>query len=132
MKFCDAGENTALTLLLQSTEAPVLYLGLYTDAVEPAEDATLSDLTEPTTGSFSEGQRISLAKLDWTVVTDTATNLQKTFTALVDVGNVYGYFLTDVASGVVGDLWAVETFADAPYNVLTGGLVKITPRIIAQ
>jgi hypothetical protein len=138
MKFCDGGENVALNLLLKSTESPLLYLGVYLNTTEPAESAVLGDLTETTPGYFTEGDRIALVKNDWTIVADTATNLQKTLTAAHDVGNVYGYFITDaatgtlVSSGVLGTLWAVEQFADAPYNVLNGGIVKITPRLIAQ
>ncbi len=135
MKFNDEGENAALTLLLQSTEAPILYMGLYKNTVEPAEDDVVSDLTQIGSPGFSEGNyanRIAIAKGDWTITADIATNLQKTFTALGDIGNVYGYFLTDVGTANTGKLWAVEHFADGPYNILSGGMVKITPRIIAQ
>ena len=134
MKWCNDGENIALIRLLTDYSALAnLYLGLYMDTVEPAEDETLAGLTEPDYATkFSEGARIALAKASWTIVADTATHLLKTFTAILDVGNVYGYFITDAASGTVGKIYGVEHFADGPYNVLTGGLVKITPRIITS
>lgn len=128
-KLCDEGEaDMGLIYLKNQTQNANLYLGLYTSpTTEPAEDATLASLTEPSGGGYA---RIALAPADWTQNGSIFTQPQKTFNCSGAAwGNVYGYFICNVASGTAGKLIAVEQFGDGPYNVPDGGAVKETPKI---
>lgn len=132
-KWCDEGETQVGDSYLKGTAPPQLYLGLYKDTSEPAEDTTLASITEVTVEY--DYARIILVKADWT---EQATKgeflqIQKIFTANGgNWGNVYGYFLTDCASGTAGKLVAVEHFSDGPYAVNDGWSVKITPKVTAS
>jgi hypothetical protein len=130
-KLCDEGEALLADYALKTAAAANLYLGLFTDIAEPAEDITLATITElPVANGYA---RIALAKADWTIAGTApcvASQLQKTFTCITLAwGNVYGYFICDAASGVVGNLIAVETFSDGPYNVVVDGVIKISPKL---
>ena len=129
-KFCDEGEAELGDIALKGSPAAYdnLYLGLFTNSAEPAEDADLTDLTEPN-GSYGYA-RIALAKADWTKSGSQFTQVQKTFNCSTSAwGNVYGYFICTVGSGTAGKLWAVELFSDGPYNVPDGGAVKVTSKL---
>lgn len=129
-KWCNEGETQVGNIYLRKDAVINLYLGLYKDVAEPAEDATLVSITEVTVAN--NYARIALTNTDWT---EQATkgeflNLQKTFTATGgNWGDVVGYFLTDVASGTAGKLVAVEDFSDGPYTVNDGWSVKVTPTV---
>ena len=131
-KWCDEGETLVANILFKSTDPSTgfnpLYIGLYMNTSEPAEADSLTDITEPTGGTYA---RKSLARDSaWSVSGDEATGDQVIHAASGAAwGNVYGYFITDVASGTVGNLIAVEDFSDGPYNVGDGDSVKITPKI---
>jgi hypothetical protein len=129
--WCDEGENNVLDCYLKGTARPAFYLGLYINPTsEPAEDATLASLTEPSGNGYG---RIQLQDADWTLSGTNptlATHVQKTFSCSGGAwGNVYGYFICTAGSGTAGKLLAVEQFSDGPYNVPDGGAVKITPKI---
>lgn len=124
-KFTNEGENDCATKYIKNGYA-TLYLGLYTDTTEPAENATLSSgLTELVGTGYA---RISLASADWTITADVAENLQKTFTAGADWGNVYGYFIATSLDNS-GLLLFVEHFSNGPYNITNGSTIKITPKV---
>lgn len=129
-KWCDEGETLVGNIFLKKAAVTDLWVGLYLDTSEPAEDATLSSISEvPVANGYA---RIALVNTDWT---EQATkgifeNLQKIFTANGgDWGSVYGYFLTDCASGTAGKLVSVENFSDGPYAVNDGWSVKVTPKV---
>lgn len=125
-KWCDEGENRVLNILFNATAVDAsLYMGLYTDAVEPAETATLASLTEATGTGYG---RITLSRGTWTVTDDHADYAQQTFTAGSDWGNIYGYFI-GTSTDDTGKLLCVEHFTGGPFNVLNGGSIKITPKI---
>ncbi len=130
-KLCDEGETFLADAALKTAAPANLYLGLFTDATEPGEAATLATITELAVANGYA--RIALAKADWTISGTNptlATQPQKTFTCTpVAWGNVYGYFITDGSSGTGGKLIAVETFSDGPYDVPIDGVVKITPKL---
>jgi len=130
-KWCNDGENEVLNVFFKGTTRPSFYLGLYTAPTsEPAEDITLSGLTEPSGNNYA---RIQLQDDDWTVSGDLATHVQKTFSCSGGAwGNVYGWFICDVASGTSGKVFAVGHFADGPYNVPDGGAVKVTVKVTAS
>jgi hypothetical protein len=129
-KWCDEGETQVGNIYLRKDAVIDLWVGLYTDATEPAEDATLSSITElPVANNYA---RIALTNTDWTeqATKGVFEQLQKTFTASGgDWGSVYGYFLADCASGTAGKLVAVEHFSDGPYTVNDGWSVKVTPKV---
>lgn len=131
-KWCDEGENDVLRVYLKGdvSHRASLYLGLYTSPTsEPAEGATLADLTEPSGNGYS---RIAMTDSDWSVSNDLATHAEKTFTATGPWGNVYGYFICTVNSGTSGLLLAVEQFSNGPYNVQNNGdQVRVTAKIRA-
>lgn len=128
-KWVDEGETLVGNIFLKKAAVTDLWVGLYLDATEPIEGDTLSDLTEvPVANNYA---RISLAAGDWTEgAAGVFTQLQKTFTATGGAwGDVYGYFITDCASGTAGNLVAVEDFSDGPYTVNDGWSVKVTPKV---
>jgi hypothetical protein len=131
-KWVDEGENWLLDVAFKKNTAPPtnLYLGLYTNTTEPAENATLSSLTEPSGGGYS---RIAIAcGDDWTLAADQITAAQKVFYASGAAwGNVYGYFIA-TSSDNSGKLLAVEHFSDGPYNVVDGGSVKVTAKLVCS
>jgi len=130
-KWCDEGETDVGAVYLKgAARGTNLYVGLYTDAAEPAETATLASITELAVANGYA--RILLGDADWTeqATKGVYENLEKTFTANGgDWGSVYGYFICDVASGTAGNLLAVETFSDGPYTVNDGWSVKVTPKV---
>lgn len=123
-KFVDQGRNDNATKYVKNAYTN-LYLGIYKNTTEPALTATLASLTEETGAGYT---RTALASVDWTVVANVATNLQKTFTPSADWGNVYGYFIATTIDGTGLLLW-VEHFSNGPYNVLNGVPVKITAKV---
>jgi len=129
-KWCDEGENWLLDVAFkQGTSLPTsLYLGLFTNSTEPAEDATLTTITEPSGNGYAR-QAIACGG-DWTLTNDYITAAQETFSCSGgNWGNVYGYFIGTVLTGTSGKLLAVELFSDGPYNVLDGGSVKVTAKL---
>lgn len=131
-KFCDEGENWILDVALKLGTSPPtnVYIGLYTNTTEPAEDATLTSITEPSGNGYA---RIAIAcGADWNLAGSIITAAQKTFAASGGAwGNVYGYFICTVATGTAGLLLAAEQFSDGPYNVVDGGSVKVTAKFTA-
>jgi len=127
-KWCDEGENMVADIIFGALALKTtLYLGLYENGTEPAEDDVLTDLTEETDPAYA---RIALARGTWVITGSVAEYVQQTFTAAATPwGNQYGYFITDVASGTAGLLIAVENFSDGPYNVGAGDSIKITPKV---
>ena len=124
-KLTNEGEAHVLNTYLKGVTRGTLYLGLYTDVVEPGEDATLATITEAAIA------RVAISNADVTVVNDLATIAQKTFTAAAALGNVTGYFICNISTGTWGTLIFVENFSDGPYNVEAGQLVKVTPSFLA-
>lgn len=129
-KWCNEGETHVGNVFLRKDAPGDLWVGLYLDTSEPAEDATLSSISEvPVANGYA---RIALVNTDWT---EQATKgeflqLQKIFTANGgNWGDVYGYFITDCASGTAGKLESVENFTDGPYAVNDGWSVKVTPKV---
>jgi hypothetical protein len=126
-KWVNQGENRVLNQLFEATAVDeTLELRLYCDPVtEPPEDVVFADITEPAGNGYAA--IILTRATDWTVVTDTATGVQKTFTATGSWGNVYGYF---ICVPTTHEIMAVEQFSDGPYNItVSGQTIKVTPVI---
>lgn len=126
-KLVDQGENKVATVFFNNTGGLAnMYLGLYTNATEPAETATLASLTEITGGGYA---RKTLAAASWTVTADVAQFAEQSFTASGGSWTgVYGYFLATTIDGT-GLLLFVETMPNTPYNVPDGGSVRVTPKV---
>lgn len=111
-----------------SRGADALYLGLYTDTVEPPISAELP-ATNIAELALSNYARIQLLDADWTVVNDLVVNTLKTFTAGEYWENVYGSFLTNGSAGST-DLIAVKHFSNGPFNVLNGKTIDVIPKFL--
>ena len=132
-KFTNEGETSIGNIYLKNTTQVSLYLGLYKDAVEPLETATLSTITEvPVAFGYA---RKKLENADWTedvAIKGQFTNLIKTFTAAGgSFGAVTGYFIATTASGTTGKLICVEHF-NTPHVVTDGLSEAITSTIIFE
>jgi hypothetical protein len=129
-KWCDEGESSVGDVYLREQANPAKWLGLFENATEPAEDATMAAITEQAVG-LGYG-RIQLAAGDWTeqATKGVFKNVQKIFTAVGGSwGNQYGYFITTAQTGTAGKLLEAELFSDGPYLVNDGWSVKVTPQI---
>jgi hypothetical protein len=131
-KLVTIGHSDVLTWYFKNVQtsrgADALYLGLYTDTVEPPIGAALpaTDIAELALAGYA---RIQLLDADWTVVGDQVDNVLKTFTAAENWGNVYGSFLTNAPAGS-SDLIAVKHFSNGPFNVLDTKTIDVTPRFV--
>jgi hypothetical protein len=131
-KWCDQGETSVGNVYLKGATRPAFYLGLYKNTTEPAEDAAMTSITEPTIGVAGYA-RILLGDGDWTEgAAGVFTNLEKTFTAAGgNWGDVYGYFVTTQATGTAGLLICAEQFTTPvpPLPMNNGWNLTVTPRI---
>lgn len=122
------GENRIANILFDATAVDSnLYLGLFTNSSGLSETSVLTDITEPTGGSYA---RKTLARGDWTVTNDTAAFAQQTFTATGSAftGSIYGYFIATTAD-TSGVMYGYEIFASGPYTINQNDSIKITPNI---
>lgn len=125
-KLCDEGENRIADILFgaQAVDGE-LYLGIYKDAAEPGEDATIASLTEVSGFGYA---RKTLTRGSWTITGSEAEYAEQIFLASGgNWGNTYGYFIA-TSSDDSGKLIAIEQFASARYIEDTKGL-KITPKM---
>lgn len=125
-KWVNEGENRVANILFGSTAVDgTLYLGLYKNATEPAETATLADMEEVDGAGY---ERKSLDRGSWTVVADLATYAEQTFTASGIWGAVTGYFIGTTANDS-GQLLCVQSFAEGSFNMVANSSLKFTPKI---
>ncbi len=121
------GEQIALEALVGKTAGQNLILRLYTSNTTPAETDTEATYTEASGNGYAA---ITLTAASWTVTPGAPTEAayaEQTFTFTGALGNVYGYYFTQVASGKL--VWA-ERFTGAPFNIANNGdQIKITPKI---
>ena len=128
-RLVNEGETLLGNVFLKNSVQVDKYLGLYTDATEPIETATLATITEP---SVTNGYaRIKLENADWTeslTIVGQFTQVEKHFSASGgNIGPVTGYFICTTSSGTTGKLITVEHFND-PVTILDGGdPLYITP-----
>jgi hypothetical protein len=124
------GEDIALKALVNHTAPQNLVLRLFTNNYTPVETTTEADVTEASGNGYAA---ITLTGGSWTFTPGApslAEYAQQTFTFTGALGNVYGYYLTQVTSG---KLVYAERFTDGPYNIVNNGdQIKITPKITAD
>jgi len=130
-KWVDVGENRVANILFgaQAVDANT-YMGIYTDAAEPGENANLPTQSNPITElSGTDYARKTLARGTWVITADHADYAQQTYTAGAGGwANCYGYFIASSLDNS-GVLLCVEHFTGGPYNVPEGGAIKITPKV---
>jgi hypothetical protein len=126
--WTDEGENRIADILFDDQDVDAtLYLGIFTNTTEPAEDATMVSITEPSGSGYA---RIVLTRGSWTITGSAAAYAKQTFEASGgDWGNCYGYFINTAETGTTGKLLAVELFSDGPYDVDDGFKIEVTPNI---
>ena len=127
-KMVTTGITDWLTWYLKNVQtsrgADSLYVGLYLNTTEPPVTATVAvGITELALTGYG---RIQLLDADWTIAGDLATNVKKTFTAGVDWGAVYGWFLTNLPTGD-GTLISVKHFSNGPFTVLNTKTIDVIP-----
>lgn len=127
-KWVNEGAIRVLQILFGSQAVDgTLYLGLYTDASEPGETATIASLTEVSGAGYA---RKSLARGSWSIANDIATYAAQTFAASGAWGAVTGYFIA-TTNDDSGKLLAVESFSEGSFNMVNGSSLQLTPKITA-
>lgn len=126
----NVGEGRMLKAIVNHTAPENLVLKLYTNNVTPGETDTAGTYTEAAGFGYAP---ITLTGSSWSVVEGTPSEVsyaQQTFTFTGALGNVYGYFVVQVTSGIL--MWA-ERFSDAPNNVANNGdQIKVTPKLTGE
>lgn len=131
LNFPDVGENLALEMIVNKTAAQNLNLRLFTSNTTPADTDTAGTYTE---ASFTGYAGITLTGASWgTAASGVITyGSQQTFTCSGTgaTQNVYGYYVTQVTSGI---LLYSERDASAPAPITNSGdALKLTPTIGAN
>ncbi len=124
------GEQLLLDAFTGKTAGQNLVLRLFTSNTTPAETDTEATYTEAAGNGYAA---ITLTAANWTTTPGAPTNTayaEQTFTFTGALGNVYGYYFTQVTSAKL--VWA-ERFTSAPFNIANNGdQIKITPQITAD
>jgi hypothetical protein len=126
----DEGETLIAQVIHQRTHVDRdadLELGLLTN-VAPGEAITHAAITEPTGTGYA---RITLTDAAWSVVGDTASYAEQTFTGGAGgwTGQVQGYFIASKSAGGTKRLLYVEVDGNGPYTINENDTYKITPNI---
>lgn len=124
------GEQIILEAATGKTAPQNLVLRLFTSNTTPAETDTEATYTEASGNGYAA---ITLTAANWTTTPGAPTETaypEQTFTFTGALGNVYGYYLTQVTSGKL--VWA-ERFTGAPFNIQNNGdQIKITLKLTAE
>jgi hypothetical protein len=131
LNFPDVGENVALEAIVNKTAPQNLVLRLYQNNITPSDTDVAGTYTESTFAGYAS---LTLAGATWgAAAAGTITyGAQQTFTRTVTgaAENCYGYYVTQLASGI---LVYSERDAGAPFIIVNAGdAVKITPTISAN
>lgn len=128
--FPNGGEDIALAAIVNKTAPQNLVLRLYQNNITPSETDTASTYTDAT---FTGYVAITLTGASWTVTPGVNVAYpQQTFTssAAQATQNIYGYYLTQVSSGL---LVYAERFSDAPTPITNNNdQILVTPTINAD
>lgn len=124
------GENVILENITNRTAPQNLVLRLFQSNTTPADTDTAGTYTESTFPGYGA---ITLIGASWNAAASgsIAYSAQQTITCSGSASqNVYGYYITQVISGIL--MWA-ERDASAPFAIANSGdAVKITPTITAE
>ena len=126
----NSSEDVMLQNILNKTAPQNVVLRLYTNNYTPVETSTEANFTEASGFGYAS---VTLPGASWTITPGNPTSAsfaQQTFTFTGTLGNVYGYYMTQLTSGFI--MWA-ERFTDGPYNIVNSGdQIKITPVITLE
>jgi len=127
-KWTNAGIDDFLNVYFSVSPKRIsLWLGLYLNDVEPPANVVPSDIIEVSGDGYS---RIELLQANWTVGNGVATYPLQAFTSNGPWGDVYGYFISTVASGSGGIIVGLSHFINGPYPIVSsGGIIYVSPRI---
>lgn len=131
LNFPDVGENIALEAIVNKTAPQNLVLRLYSNNITPSDTDTAGTYTEATFAGYAA---ITLTGASWNAAAagSITYSAQQTFTrsSTGTTENIYGYYCTQLASGV---LVYSERDASAPFAVTNSGdNIKLTPTITAN
>ena len=125
--FPQVGEVLTLQNITNNTAPANLILHLYTNNITPSPTDTAGTYTEANGFGYAA---ITLTGGSWSFTDATpssATYPQVTFTFNGNLGNVYGYYMTQN-----GILLLAERFSTGPFSIVNNGdNIKITPTITA-
>lgn len=123
-------EELALRILVNNIAAENLVLRLFVNNITINEGVTLSSFTEASGFGYVA---VNVPSSGWTFVAGdptVATCAPQSFTFTGALGNVYGYFVTQVVSGKL--MWA-ERFFDGPYLIVNNGdQINVTLKISGE
>ena len=122
----NGGEVIVVNATTTKTVGENLVLGMFKNNYSLLESTVTADLTA---ADFTGYSAETLTAASWTTTAGAPTNTtypEVTFTSTAGSQSqpIYGYYLTQVTSGLL--VWA-ETFTDGPYTITNNGdTIKIT------
>jgi hypothetical protein len=126
----DVGENKIVEAIVNKTAPENLVLRLYSNNITPSDTDTAGTYTECTFAGYAP---ITLTGASWSAGSGGTTSYaQQTFTrsSTGTAENVYGYYITQLTSGVL--MWS-ERDSAGPFAITNNGdTVKVTPTISAS
>lgn len=126
----DVGENLAVGCFVNRLTPENGVLRLYSNNITPADTDVAGTYTEATFAGYSA---ITLTGASWTAPSAGATSYaQQTFTrsSTGATENIYGYYLTQVTSGIL--MWSERDAAAPAAMTNAGDNIKLTPAIGAN
>jgi hypothetical protein len=124
------GEQLILEAAVGKVAGQNLVMRLFTNNYTPVEGSVESNFTEASGNGYGA---ITLTAASWSFAggdPSTLSYAEQTFSFTGALGNVYGYYFTQVTSGKL--IWA-ERFSNGPYNIQNNGdAIKITPQITLE
>lgn len=126
----DVGENKIVEMVVNKTAPENLVLRLYSNNITPADADTAATYTEATFTGYSA---ITLTGASWGAGSAGVTSFaQQTFTrsSTGATENIYGYYVTQVTSGVL--IWSERDAAAPAAMTNSGDNIKLTPTLGAN
>jgi len=126
----DVGENKIVEMVVNKTAPENLVLRLYSNNITPADSDTAATYTEATFAGYSA---ITLTGASWGAAAGGVTSFaQQTFTrsSTGATENIYGYYVTQVTSGVL--IWSERDAAAPAAMTNSGDNIKLTPTLGAN
>lgn len=123
----DVGENKMVEMVVNKTAPENPVLKLYSNNITPSDTDTAATYTEATFAGYSA---ITLTGASWGAGSGGVTTFaQQTFTrsSTGATENIYGYFVTQVTSGVL--LWSERDGAAPAAMTNAGDNIKLTPTL---
>ena len=125
------GEQILLEAFVNKTAPQSLVLRLFTNNWTPAETDTESAATEASGNGYAHCDIDTGSSWTFTGADPSSiTYAEQEFAFTGALGNVYGYYITQVTSGKAV---IAERFTDGPYNIQNNGdKIKVTPTFTVE